>query len=148
MEPILAHNGPILCLETSRISTETTNILFTNCEVLLSCSIDRIIHIWNLSLNKSDESIELIHILTIEQEKNISLESIKFLSMIDNFIVANYSDQKYLHVWQLLNISIQINVHDQWGIVEHPTKGVPHRSQIHGKISLIDFVKTMISFTS
>ncbi|CAM4769649.1 unnamed protein product [Rotaria magnacalcarata] len=130
MEPILAHKSSILCLETSRTSMKTSKILFTNCEVLLSSSIDRIIHLWNLTLNKFDDSIQLIHIVTVEQEKNISFESIKFLSMIDNFIVANYSDQNYLHIWQLLNISIRTNAHDQWGIVEHPTKGNHHHGQI------------------
>ncbi|CAF1553727.1 unnamed protein product, partial [Rotaria sordida] len=81
----------------------------------------RIIYLWNLTLKKLDESIQLNHILTIEQEKNISFESIKYLSMIDNFIVANYSDQNYLHIWQLLNISIRTSIQYQWGIVEHPT---------------------------
>lgn len=129
MEPILAHKNAIVCLETSQASMELSNIIFTNCEILLSSSIDRSIYLWDLVKN---ESIELIHILTIEQEKNISFESIKYLSMIDNFIVANYSDQKYLHIWQLLNISIRVNSQDQWGIVEHPTKGNHHYGQIQG----------------
>jgi WD40 repeat protein len=112
---------------------EKSNILFTNCEILLSSSIDRVIYLWDLIINKTTESIELIHLLTIEQEKNLSSQSIKYLSMIDNFVVANYSDQNYLHIWQLLNISIRIHDHDQWGIVEHPTKGKGHQSQIQGK---------------
>ncbi|CAF3364498.1 unnamed protein product [Rotaria sp. Silwood1] len=130
MEPILAHKNSILCLETSRASMDMSNILFTNCEILLSSSIDRIIYLWNLTINKSDDCIQLIHILTIEQEKNISFESIKYLSMVDNFIVANYSDQSFLHIWQLLNISIRTSIHNQWGIVEHPTKGSHHHGQI------------------
>jgi hypothetical protein len=135
MKPILAHKNSIVCLETSRASMEKSNILFTNCEILLSSSIDRVIYLWDLILNKTtNESIELIHLLTIEQEKNISFQSIKYLSMIDNFIVANYSDQNYLHIWQLLNISIHINDYDQWGIVEHPTKGKHHHGQIQGKL--------------
>jgi len=134
MEPILAHKNSIICLETSRASMEMSNISFTNSEVLLSCSTDRIIYLWDLTINKFDESIQLIHIVTIEQEKNISFETIKFLSMIDNFLVANYSDQRYLHIWQLLNISIPTTDHDQWGIVEHPTKGSHHQGQIQGKI--------------
>lgn len=134
MEPILAHKNSIVCLETSRISMEKSNILFTYCEVLLSSSIDREIYLWNLTLNQSNESIQLIHLLTIEQEKNISFQSIKFLCMIDNFIIANYSDQNYLHIWQLLNISIRADVHDQWGTVEHPTKGQHHQGQIQGNI--------------
>ncbi|CAF1277470.1 unnamed protein product [Adineta steineri] len=133
MEPILAHKNSIVCLETSRASMDTSNISFTNSEVLLSCSNDRIIYIWDLTINKSDESIQLIHIITIEQEKNVSFETIKFLSMIDNFLVANYSDQNFLHIWQLLNISLQTNTYNQWGIVEHPTKGSYHHGQIQGK---------------
>jgi len=132
MEPRLAHENSIICLETSRASMEKSNIVFTNCEILLSASIDRMIYLWDLIINKTNESIELIHLLTIEQEKNISFQSIKYLSMIDNFIVANYSGQNFLHIWQLLNISIRINDYDQWGIVEHPTKGKQHHSQIQG----------------
>ncbi|CAF2848054.1 unnamed protein product [Rotaria sp. Silwood2] len=130
MEPILAHKTSILCLETSLTSMEMSNILFTNCEILLSSSTDRTIYLWNLTISKLDESIQLIHMLTIEQEKNISFESIKYLSMIDNFIVANYSDQNYLHIWQLLNISIRTSIQNQWGIVEHPTKGSHHHGQV------------------
>lgn len=130
MEPVLAHKTAVLCLETSRASMEKSNILFTNCEILLSSSIDGKISLWTLNINKIDESIELIHMLTIEQEKNLSIQSIKYLSMIDNFVVANYFDQNYLHIWQLLNISIRINDSDQWGIVEHPTKGKPHHTEI------------------
>jgi WD40 repeat protein len=137
MEPILAHKNSILCLETSRASMEMSNISFTNCEILLSSSIDNEIYLWDLHINKSDESIQLIHILTIKQEKNISFQSIKFLSMVDNFIVANYSDQNYLHIWQLLNISIRTNDHNQWGIVEHPTKGSHHHGQIQGNIFIL-----------
>jgi len=139
MEPILAHKNSIVCLETSKASMEKSNIVFTNCEILLSSSIDRVIYLWDLILNKTNQSIELIHLLTIEQEKNISFQSIKYLSMIDNFIVANYLDQNYLHIWQLLNISIRINDYDQWGIVEHPTKGKHHYGQIQGKIFLFLF---------
>jgi len=43
MKPILAHKNSIVCLETSRASMEKSNILFTNCEILLSSSIDRVI---------------------------------------------------------------------------------------------------------
>ncbi|CAF0766338.1 unnamed protein product [Adineta ricciae] len=130
MEPLLAHQSSLVCLESSQASMETTNISFMNSEILLSCSIDRSIHLWDFSINKNDESIQLVHILTVEQEKNISQETIRFLSMIDNFLVAIYSDQKFLHIWQLLNISIQTNEQDRWGIVEHPTKGNHHRGQI------------------
>lgn len=135
MEPLLAHRSSLVCLESSQASMETTNISFTNSEVLLSCSEERSIHLWDFSINKNDESIQLIHILNVEQDKNISHETIRFLSMIDNFLVANYSDQKFLHIWQLLNISIQTNEQDRWGIVEHPTKGNHHRGQIQGTTS-------------
>jgi WD40 repeat protein len=141
MEPILAHKTSIVCLETSQSSMEMSNITFTNCEILVSCSSDRLINLWDLTINKFNDSIQLIHLLTVEQEKNISFQSIKFLSMIDNFIVANYSDQKYLHIWQLLNISIRTDIPDQWGIVEHPTKGNHHSGQIQGKKSLFAFLK-------
>ncbi|CAF3769661.1 unnamed protein product [Adineta steineri] len=144
MEPILAHKNSIVCLETSRASMDTSNISFTNSEVLLSCGTDRIIYIWDLTINKSDESIQLIHIITIEQEKNISFEPIKFLSMIDNFLVANYSDQNFLHIWQLLNISLQTNTYNQWGIVEHPTKGSYH----HGQIQAISATSKLKLFAS
>ncbi|UJR27655.1 hypothetical protein I4U23_008936 [Adineta vaga] len=147
MEPILAHKTSLVCLETSRASMQMSNISFTNSEILLSCSIDRSIYLWDLNINKSNESIQLIHIITIEQEKNISLESIKFLTMIDNFLVANYSDQKFLHIWQLLNISIQTNDRDRWGIVEHPTKGNHHHSQIQA-ISAISKLKLFASSDS
>ena len=80
MEPILAHKTSIVCLETSQSSMEISNILFTNCEVLLSSSTDRIIYLWDLSLNETHESIQLIHLLTIEQEKNISYESMAIIS--------------------------------------------------------------------
>lgn len=133
MEPILAHKNSLVCLETSQASMEMSNISFTNSEILLSCSTDRSIYLWDFNINKIDESIQLIHIITIEQEKNISFESIKYLSMIDNFLIANYSDQKFLHIWQILNISIQTNDQDRWGIVEHPTKGNHHHGQIQGK---------------
>jgi WD40 repeat protein len=137
MEPVLAHKNSIICLETSQASMENSNILFTNCEILLSCSVDRMIYLWDLNINKINQSIELIHLLTIEQEKNISFQIIKYLSMIDNFIVGNYSDQNFLHIWQLLNISIRTNDYDQWGIVEHPTKGKHHYGQIQGKFNFI-----------
>ena len=137
MEPILAHKTSIVCLETSRASMQMSNVLFTNCEVLLSSGMDRAIHIWDLYRNQPNESIQLIRLLTIEQEKNISFETVKFLSMIDNFIIANYTDQRYLHIWQLLNISIEANIDDRWGIVEHPTKGNHHYGQIQGNICLI-----------
>ncbi|CAF0801787.1 unnamed protein product [Adineta ricciae] len=130
MEPLLAHRSSLVCLESSQASMETTQISFMNSEILLSCSADRRIHLWDFSINKNDELIQLVHILTVEQEKNISQETIRFLSMIDNFLVATYSDQKFLHIWQLLNISIQTNEQDRWGIVEHPTKGSHHRGQI------------------
>ena len=131
MKPIRAHRTSILLLETSKTSMDKTNILFTDREVLLSSSMDRLIYIWDLTIHSHDESIQLIHLLTIEQEKNISMNNnIRFLTMFDNFIVANYSDQNFLHLWQLLNISIKVNDRDQWGIVEHPTKGTHHQSQI------------------
>ena len=136
MPPVLAHQTAILCLETSRASMDKSNLFFTNCEVLLSCSIDRQIYLWDLVFNQNDQSIELVHLLTVEQEKNISFQSIKYLLMIDQFILANYSDQNYLHVWQILNISIRLNDYDQWGIVEHPTKGKSHLGQIQGNHSI------------
>ena len=139
MQPILAHRNSIVCLETSRASMDKSNIFFTNCEILLSCSIDRIIYLWDLTMNKSNESIELIRLLTIEQEKNLSFQSIKYLLMIDNFLLANFSDQNYLHIWQILNISIRLNDYDQWGIVEHPTKGKAHHGKIQGK-SFLDIL--------
>jgi len=132
MTPILAHQNSIVCLETSRASMDKSNIFFNNYEILLSCSLDRVIYLWDITMNKTNESIELIHLLKIEQEKNPSFQSIKYLSMIDNFLLANYSDQNYLHIWQLLNIVIRLNDYDQWGIVEHPTKGKPHHGQIQG----------------
>ena len=134
MTPILAHKNSIVCLESSYASMDKSNIFFNNCEILLSSSLDRMIYLWDITINKTKESIELIHLLTIEQEKNISFQSIKYLSMIDNFLLANYSDQNYLHIWQILNISIRLNDYDQWGIVEHPTKGKPHHGQIQGNI--------------
>jgi hypothetical protein len=132
MTPILAHQNSIVCLESSRSSMDKSNIFFNNYEILLSSSLDRVIYLWDITINKINQSIELIHLLTIEQEKNLSFQSIKYLSMIDNFLLANYSDQNYLHIWQLLNISIRLNDYDQWGIVEHPTKGKPHHGQIQG----------------
>lgn len=133
MEPVQAHQTPLVCLETSRASLATTTTAFTSSEILLSCGVDRAIHLWDLHLNTSDESIQLTHVVTVEQEKNVSTESIRFLAMIDNFLVANYADQAFLHIWQLLNISIQAKDGDRWGIVEHPTKGSPHHGRIQGE---------------
>ena len=132
MLPVRAHPNTLVCLETSRASMDKSNIFFTNCEILLSCSLDRQIYLWDLVFNKTKQSIELIHLLTIEQEKNVSFQTMKHLSMIDQFLVANYSDQNYLHLWQILNISIRLNDYDQWGIVEHSMKGKPHRCSIQG----------------
>lgn len=145
MKPVLAHRTSILCLESSRASMDQSNIFFTNCEILLSCSTDRQIYLWDLVFNQNDQSIELIHLLTVEQEKNISFQSIRYLSMVDQFLVANYSDQNYLHLWQILNISIRLNDYDQWGIVEHPTKGKPHLHQIQGNPSIDIFELISIS---
>ena len=132
MEPVLAHPSALLCLETSRISTEKSNLVFTNCEMILSASEENQIHIWDLTMNASSESIELRRLLTVVQEKNISLRSIAFLLMSDNFLVANYSDQFHLHLWQLIDISIRTTDPQQWGIVEHPTKGRHHGSRVQG----------------
>ena len=106
----------------------------------------QVIYLWDLNFNQINQSIELIHLLTIEQEKSISYQIIKYLSMIDNFIVANYSDQYYLHIWQLLNISIRTSIQYQWGIVEHPTKGKHHHGQIQGKVFFFKFLFLYISF--
>ena len=134
MEPVRAHQSAVVCLEASRASMEASNVSLTHCEVLLSASQDNLIDLWDLTIDETTDAIRLIHLLTVEQEKNVSVKSIRFLSMIDNFLVANYSDQHFLHLWQLLNITVRTDeLRDQWGIVEHPTKGDHHRGSIQGK---------------
>jgi WD40 repeat protein len=132
MEPIQAHARSILCLETSRTSMEQSNISLTNREILLSSSYDNQIHLWEVTMSKMNETVQLNHLYTIEQERNISLQTIQFLSMMDNFLLANFSDQAYLHLWQFINISISIDEQQRLGVVEHPTKGNHHRSRIQG----------------
>lgn len=154
MEPVLAHPSAILCLETSRISAEKSNVVFTNYEMILSASQENEIHVWDLTMDANSESIQLIPLLTVVQEKNISSRPIEFLLMSDNFIVANYSDQLHLHLWQLIDISIRTTDAQQWGIVEHPTKGSHHRRRVQGNaeriqtISILGFVCVAITSAS
>lgn len=137
MEPIQAHSTVIVCLESSHSSLERSNISLTNCEILLSSNDANEIRLWDFALDIENESIQLIPIVTIVQEKNISSKSIDQLLMVDNFVMANYSDQTFLHLWQLVNISISNNEKTQWGIVEHPSKGKAHRGRIQGNQTVI-----------
>ena len=132
MEPVQAHPNPVVCLKSSQASLERSNISLTSCEILLSSNDTNQIRLWDLLLNIENEAIELIPLITVVQEKNVSSKSIDQLLMVDNFIVAHYSGQPFLHLWQLVNISINVNEKAQWGIVEHPTKGNAHRGHIRG----------------
>ncbi|CAF0910189.1 unnamed protein product [Didymodactylos carnosus] len=128
MKPFSAHESTIVALEASRSSMEATNTPFTTYEVLISAGEDKFIRIWDVIMQE-DESISLKLIVTLEQERNISTSPIHFIGMIDNFVVANFMDQPFLHLWQLLNISL-ITGTEEWGIIEHPTKGSEHTGDI------------------
>lgn len=139
MEPVQAHSTGIVCLESSQTSLEQSNIFLTRYEILLSSNDANEIRLWDFALDIDQQSIQLIPFITVIQEKNVSSKSIGQLLMIDNFIVAYYSDQKFLHLWQLVNISISISKNEkaQWGIVEHSSKGNPHRGHIRGNYTVI-----------
>ena len=133
MKPVQAHSESLFCLETSCNSSEKSNNSLSNHEILLSSTRINQIHLWDLHLDDSIQSISLIHLSTLEQEKYISTQSIRCLAMIDNFVVANYSDQLFVHLWQLIDISIRIDQPHQLGIIEHSSKGNSHHSSVQGE---------------